>query len=96
MTLGEFLKKHDISNHGLIEHRLIDHEDYDVWKDSEHFPGYSGEYQVENNNLKIVSNFDGDIQTISLDTEGVEDTLDNIGGFTYVSHNERVKLAFSE
>lgn len=96
MTLGEFLKKHSITNNGLIEHRLIDHEDYADWKDSENFPGYSGKYDVNNNQLTIVADYDDDKENVFLDTEGVEDTLDEVTGFTYLANNERVKLVFGE
>lgn len=94
MTLGEFLKKYSIANVGLIEYRLVDHEDYADWKDSEHFPGYSGKYRIENNQLTIVADFDDDTETISLDTQGTEDTLDEVTGFAYLANNEQVKLVF--
>lgn len=95
MKLREFLAKNEIAQHGLIEYRLVDHEDYAAWKDSDHFPGYSGEYHVQSNRLKITAD-DGSVQTISLNTEGEENTQFDIGGFLFASENERVLLVFSE
>lgn len=94
MKLSEFLAKNQIAQHGLIEYRLVDHEDYAIWKDSDHFPGYEGEYRIHANQLKITGEC---VQRISLDSEGEENnTLNDVGGFLFACEGERVLLVFSE
>ena len=98
MKLSEFLKKNQIAQHGLVEYRLVDHEDYAAWKDSEHFPGYDGEYRVQKQHLKISASCDHIDQRISLDSEGEEniELHDGVGGFLFTCKGERVLLIFSE
>lgn len=45
MTLREFLKKNNviIDSTTSVEYRLIDDADYDSWKDSDFFPGFTSD-----------------------------------------------------
>ncbi len=97
MKLLEFLKQNKISKTGTIEFRLIEHADYQAWKNTEHFPGYSGRYGVRKNDLKIICDQDDDVENIALDTTGMICNADNATGFVFVTnHNERAKLVFFE
>jgi VCBS repeat-containing protein len=96
MKLSEFLAKNQIDRHGLVEYRLVDHADYAVWKQSEHFPGYAGEYRIQTKHLKITAT-DNTVQRISINIEGEENNeLYDVSGFLFTCNDERVLLVFSE
>lgn len=96
-TLEKFFKDNLIASDGNVEYHLVDHCDHEEWADTEHFPGFSGTYLVEKNNLQIVDE-DNKVFNIDLETCGEEQGEDTPGGFGFAFvdrvTNQRIKLVF--
>ena len=98
MTLGDYLQKHGIiiDESIIVEYRLVDDSDYETYKDTDFWPGFTAEKVSfdDNNRLVLETEFDdGGVNNIKipLSHKGEEDE-DN--GFITSVIGEKVRLVF--